>query len=280
MKRLKKIQQLGVYGKYARNYNFNRYDHSIGVWALVRRFGGSLKEQVAALLHDVSHTAFSHVGGFAFIDTRLPDAAARMDAYQDDEHENYLYESGVAAILKRHGLSVADIYHKNSAFKILEQNLPDMCADRFEYNIQGALWEGLLTRDQADMIIENVRYEKGCWYFIDAESARQFALVSMIMTRTIWGSAENYITGIWLGDALRRAVQLGILTFDDIRFSDDFFVWSVLEHSTDLFIMKNIEKIVNVGNYFVCNHDEYDQTIISKFRGGNSSYKHILGCSV
>jgi len=267
MKRLEKIQQLGVYGKFSRNYNFNRYEHSVGVWALVRRFGGSLQEQVAALLHDVSHTAFSHVGGFVFIDTNLPDAAARMDAYQDDEHEQYLYESGVAAILKRHGLSVADIYHKNSAFKILEQNLPDMCADRFEYNIQGALWEGLLTREQAESIIENVHYEHGFWYFVSRESARQFALVSMIMTRTIWGSAENYITGIWLADALRRAVSLGSLTFDDIRFSDDLFVWSALENSPDVIIKNNLEKIVNVRNYFVCNHDQFDQVIINKFRG-------------
>jgi HD superfamily phosphohydrolase len=28
---------------------------------LVRRLGASLEEQIAALLHDVSHTAFSHV---------------------------------------------------------------------------------------------------------------------------------------------------------------------------------------------------------------------------
>ncbi len=28
---------------------------------LVNRLGGSLEEQIAALLHDVSHTAFSHV---------------------------------------------------------------------------------------------------------------------------------------------------------------------------------------------------------------------------
>ena len=70
-----------------------------------------------------------------------------------------------------------------------------------------------------------------------------------------------------LGDALRRAVQLNILTFEDIRFSDDVFVWSVLENSHDVLIAKNLEKIVNVRNYFVCNHDEYDHVIINKFRG-------------
>lgn len=277
MKRLEKIQQLGVYCKFSKNYNFNRYDHSVGVWALVRRMGGSLKEQVAALLHDVSHTAFSHVGGFAFIDTALPDAAARMDAYQDDEHERYLYESGIASILHKYGFSVQDIYHKNSSFKILEQNLPDMCADRFEYNVQGALWEGLLTREQADTIVENIRYENEKWYFVNHQSARQFALVSMIMTRTIWGSPESYITGIWLGSALRRAVAIGDLSFDAIRFSDDRYVWSVLETSTDKEIMTSVKKIVNVRDFFVCNHHEYDEVVVNKFRGVNPLVKTGYG---
>jgi len=45
-----------------------RFDHSVGVMLLIRKLGAGsspasalLKEQVAALLHDVSHTAFSHV---------------------------------------------------------------------------------------------------------------------------------------------------------------------------------------------------------------------------
>lgn len=277
MKRLEKIQQLGLYCKHGPVYDFNRYDHSVGVWALVRRFGGSLPEQVAALLHDVSHTAFSHVGGFLFVDCTAPDAAARMDAYQDDEHERYLHESGIAGILHNYGLSVADIYHKNDTFKILEQSLPDLCADRFEYNIQGALWEGLLTRDQADAIIASVRYDHETWYFVDQESARQFALVSMIMTRTIWGSPENYITGIWLAHALRRAINLDIITYDDMRFGSDDVIWSLLERSGDDGILDALKKIKYVRNYFVLNGSDYDQMIVCKFRGVNPLVQTEMG---
>src|SRR5712691_11186943 len=39
----------------------SRYDHVVGVMILIRQLGGSLEEQVAGLIHDVSHTAFSHV---------------------------------------------------------------------------------------------------------------------------------------------------------------------------------------------------------------------------
>jgi len=47
----------------------SRFEHSVGVMCLVRSLGGSLQEQAAALLHDVSHTAFSHVIDLVFEDT-------------------------------------------------------------------------------------------------------------------------------------------------------------------------------------------------------------------
>ena len=46
--------------------NYTRFEHCIGVMHLIKRFGGDIEEQVAGLLHDVSHTAFSHAMDFAF----------------------------------------------------------------------------------------------------------------------------------------------------------------------------------------------------------------------
>jgi hypothetical protein len=37
---------------------FTRYEHSVGVMLLLRRLNASVEEQVAGLIHDVSHTAF------------------------------------------------------------------------------------------------------------------------------------------------------------------------------------------------------------------------------
>src|SRR5262245_37777798 len=61
MQRLKGIMQHGISGLIGLTTPITRYEHSLGAMLLVQRLGGSLAEQIAALLHDTSHTAFSHV---------------------------------------------------------------------------------------------------------------------------------------------------------------------------------------------------------------------------
>src|SRR5579872_5841205 len=59
--RLKGIHQGGSAYLVMKRRDNTRFEHSVGVMSLIRCLGGSLHEQIAGLLHDVSHTAFSHV---------------------------------------------------------------------------------------------------------------------------------------------------------------------------------------------------------------------------
>src|ERR1700733_6161088 len=68
VRRLRGVLQHGVTALLEITKPITRFEHSVGVMLLVRRAGGDLKEQVAALLHDVSHTAFSHVIDHVFHD--------------------------------------------------------------------------------------------------------------------------------------------------------------------------------------------------------------------
>ena len=43
------------------NISTSRFEHSLGVCHLIKILNGSQKEQIAGLLHDIPHTAFSHV---------------------------------------------------------------------------------------------------------------------------------------------------------------------------------------------------------------------------
>lgn len=52
---LKNIHQYGISYYTTHQEEYSRYDHSIGVFAILRKNNFSLTEQTTGLLHDVSH---------------------------------------------------------------------------------------------------------------------------------------------------------------------------------------------------------------------------------
>ncbi|MBC6133594.1 HD domain-containing protein [Listeria booriae] len=70
MQRLAGVHQAGAAYLVQKNWTVNRLEHSVGVMLLVKKFGAKLDEQIAALLHDISHTSFSHVVDYLMQDKR------------------------------------------------------------------------------------------------------------------------------------------------------------------------------------------------------------------
>jgi HD superfamily phosphohydrolase len=66
IQRLRSVLQHGITAVLGISQPITRFEHSVGAMILVHRAGGSVCEQAAALMHDVSHTAFSHVADFVF----------------------------------------------------------------------------------------------------------------------------------------------------------------------------------------------------------------------
>ena len=64
--RLKGIRQAGPSALTFPFKDVTRFEHSLGVFILLRRLGAPRREQVAGLLHDISHTAFSHAVDFIY----------------------------------------------------------------------------------------------------------------------------------------------------------------------------------------------------------------------
>src|SRR5258708_6310808 len=95
--RLRGVLQHGVTALLEITKPITRYEHSVGVMLLVRRVGGRLTEQVAALLHDVSHTAFSHVIDHVFHDQGT-------QSYHEQKKEWWTAQTDVPAVLARHDL--------------------------------------------------------------------------------------------------------------------------------------------------------------------------------
>jgi HD superfamily phosphohydrolase len=240
MERIKHVRQYGVLDYIIKQKKeYTRYEHCVGVWALLRMYGATLEEQIAGLLHDSSHTVFSHVGDVLF------DHQSDKSSYQDDIHEWYLQQYNVDALLAHHNIALSAVLHKSGTHVMLERDLPDICADRLEYNLQAGLLTSMLTIDDITAILQDIRYAHGQWFFVNKESAKQLALVSLFNTEHVWSSPANQYIYHWTADALSRALTIGLLTIDDIHFSTDPIIWDKLWISNDECIIECLDKIVH-----------------------------------
>ena len=266
--RLKGVNQYGTVAQFY-EYHYDRYEHSVGVAVLLRMFGASLTEQVAGLLHDVSHTVFSHVGDHLFDAWQDGSFVEKKDAYQDKHHAWLLAQWGVDRILAPYGFLLEDILHKGGNFLMLEQDLPDICADRLEYILYGAYLEKKLTRNEVQHILRHIQYENGVWFFDSVEAARLLGDASLYLTEHVFGTVQDALVYRWTARSLEHAVSIGLLSFNDIHYAQDKNVWNVLSASKDARIQSLVKCICNVGHHYELSSDgqEYDLHIRTKFRG-------------
>lgn len=265
MQRLKHINQYGVAYYTTHNEKYTRYDHSLGVFALLRRNNCSLKEQIAGLLHDVSHTAFSHVGDWIF------NKQNQEKDYQNSIHDVYLKNSGLEKILNKYHISIDEIMPIQELFPALECSLPSMCADRLDYNIQGAYHRGWISYEEAIKLFKSYAFTNHGWVTSELELMRKVAYFSLFMTIDCWGGPTNHLMSKWLANAILRAVELGDLSFQDIHFGVDQTLWEALMQHEDDYIQKNMDYIMNAESYFSLEKekDSADMVIQNKFRGIN-----------
>jgi HD superfamily phosphohydrolase len=260
--RLRQIHQYGVSYYTTFREEYTRYDHSLGVWAILRSKGAPLDEQIAGLLHDVSHTVFSHVGDWIF---------KQMDFEEDYQtliHDRYIVESGLEVILKKHGYTAEQIHPKNLRFKRLEQPLPDLCADRIDYNIQGAFFQNFLTKEEALRLFADLDFIDGRWVIHSTELAGKLARFSLYMTEHCWGSAENHVTSSWLADAILHSIKTGLFTLKEIHFGVDDEIWQQLRASKDPAITSAMAKVIDPSTHYQLVSPEQAQEIVPfKCRG-------------
>lgn len=262
MQRLKEIHQYGIAYYTSHSEEYNRFDHSIGVFALLRMKGAPLDEQIAGLLHDVSHTVFSHVGDYLFQQEN------HQNSYQDDIHSWFLKQVGIDKILEKHGYTVEQVDPKSKRFHALEQRLPNLCADRIDYNLQGAYFQRFLTKAEVLELVQDLKFENGQWISTKPHLMKKMVRFSIFMTRSCWGSATNYLVSKWFAEIMNHALKLGELTLDEVYYGTDDAVWNKLRSLKEPFIEALFEKIFNARQYYTfVPVSEADLNPRLKFRG-------------
>jgi len=211
LQRLKKISQFGPPTEYYHIKTLTtRFTHSVGVMVLLKKLGATEEEQIAGLLHDISHTAFSHI-----VDWVL--GSGETEEFQNEQHEEFLIKSKVSEILKKYGYNPKKISeHKN--FNLLEQDLPDLCADRIDYSTREF---PLIT---ARYCLKNMIVYKNKIVFKNKKSALIFAENFLKRQMIHWGGFEAASRYKLFANALKIALNKKIIKFNDFWKDDNFIL--------------------------------------------------------
>jgi len=255
MQRLKKVNQYGASFYRFSHLTTNRFEHCVGVYLLLRKFNATLEEQVAGLLHDVPHTAFSHVVDFVF-------GGSEVGTFHEEFHKEVIMNSELPEIFQRHHLPLSTVFDKHK-FHLLERDLPDLCMDRIDYCYRDLVTDNIMTLEVAQKLLETmVRFEDTIM-FEDQAAAREFADYFRKGDEQLWGHPLQSALYHLFAEALKTALFENIITFKDL-FSVDEKVYDKLAQSHHPLITKNLALVKHTK--VVEDPTRYDFYIKTKIR--------------
>jgi uncharacterized protein len=231
--RLKGVRQAGPSALAFPFKDVTRYEHSLGVFILLRRLRAQRREQVAGLLHDISHTAFSHAVDFVFTST------------EQDHHEQLkplmLDRPDISRALAGLGYSPCDFYD-DSVYPLLEQPIPVLCADRLDYFLRDGLACDVVKPEFVKRILGCLAVVDHRIVLTDVTVAHEATALFATMNRDWWASPVEAFIYNEFADALREGLRLGAIERDDLL-TEDMLVLEKLEGAGSRRIAKKLQLI-------------------------------------
>jgi hypothetical protein len=210
VQRLKGIHQAGASYLMNEKWNVTRFDHSVGVMLLIKKLGGSVEEQIAGLLHDVSHTAFSHVIDYVFDN--------KDESYHEEIFSTVVKNSEIPAILLKHGYNYEDILLDDSKWTLLERSAPELCADRVDYTLRDMYAYGYISLEEAQDFLDDL-------IAVDGKMVLQNIKIAEWFTKTYYKEVIDFFMkpiNVYGNDMLARTLKLAL--HKKVIHADDFFL--------------------------------------------------------
>jgi HD superfamily phosphohydrolase len=209
--RLRGVHQAGAGFLVRAGRDVSRYQHSVGVMLLIRQLGGSLEEQAAGLVHDVSHTAFSHLVDHVF-DRRAED-------YHEQHFARLVRESDIPRILSEHNLDTEAILDIDR-WTLLEQPAPMLSADRIDYTLRDLTSLSRIETEEARKFVRNLTVVEGRIAARSLACGQWFARQYAVEVNDLFMDPRELYANARLGDAIRTALDAGVLEEKDL-FGED-----------------------------------------------------------
>ena len=240
MQRLQGVLQHGITAVLGITQPISRFEHSVGAMILVQRAGGSVCEQAAALMHDVSHTAFSHVADFVF---------GGPHSYHEAKRREWMAQSDIPAVLSRHGIDWTD-FLDDERFPLLEQPTPRLCADRLDYFLRDSLALGILTQAQATQLSGSLVVAAGRFAVRELDAARLFGYKYMEADQTSWSNTTAILLYELTARALRTAFDRAVVTERDL-WGGDRQLWDKISQTQDPAVAASVNLILRYRDFVV-----------------------------
>ncbi|WP_166244871.1 HD domain-containing protein [Paenibacillus turpanensis] len=157
LRRLKQLYHYGA-GALVSPVTHSRFEHTVGVWALTKRFFPGWKElHAAAIVHDIGHLPFSHT--------------VEMALGKNHHHltEQAIASAPISTILTRHGFSAEAIIDLLNRDTPLTHRTEGLGIDHFDSFMRDTHMLGL-TREPAYELVNRIRFD-GNWIEADEDTA-------------------------------------------------------------------------------------------------------------
>ncbi|EMY5505042.1 HD domain-containing protein [Bacillus wiedmannii] len=234
VQRLKGIHQNGASYLINEKWNVTRFDHSVGVMLLIKKLGGSVEEQIAGLLHDVSHTAFSHVIDYVFEN--------RNESYHEEIFSSVVKNSEIPAILAKHGYNYEDILLDDSKWTLLERSAPELCADRVDYTLRDMYTYGYISLEEVHRFLEDIIAVEGKMVLQNIEIAEWFTETYYKEVIDFFMKPMNIYGNDMLAKTLKLAFHKEVIHADDFLLEDDELI-SKLQQCSDPEVHSLLSKV-------------------------------------
>ncbi len=190
-----------------------RYDHCTGVMILLAKFGASLEEQIAGLLHDVPHTAFSHAADFVFKENE-------SQTYHERFLKQIVFDSEIPAILEKYGFDPERVTDEHN-FTLLEQDIPQLCADRIDYSLRDIATDKIFSENDIKHILDSITVFEGKFAMNDKKIGYFYAKAFMNQCLNSWNAPVTLTAFELFGQLVRQAIKIKVLTEQDLFQTDD-----------------------------------------------------------
>jgi len=209
----------------------NRFDHSVGAMILVKHVGGSEEAQLAALLHDVSHTALSHVTDSVF-----------GYVVHEVEKDLFLAKTQIPTVLTKHGFDPSRVF-REELFPLLELPSPEICADRLDYALRDSVSFGYLELKEAQEIYRSTISVDGKMVLNSLGAAKLLGHAYLTSDQKVWADgAQSYLYQL-AAEAIKCSLKEGTISKESLWANGDREFWKLLVDNASVQVKRIVEQI-------------------------------------